>query len=282
MASQKVLMVTGASKGFGLEIIKAALAAGDQVVATVRSGADNLFTALGKPAALTVVTMDVTNEVQVKEGVTTALEKVGKIDVLVNNAGYGMLSGIEEAADAEVRKQYDTNVFGLLNVLRAVLPSMRQKRSGHVINISSLFGYDSVIGWGIYGSTKFAVEGISKALAKEVAPLGIKVTSLAPGLFSTDFLGKGSYQESVNKIDDYADTVGQVRQVPEQLHGQQPGDPLKLAQVVIQIAHTDHPPLHLPVGTDAVEMLRNNAAATLEEAARWITVSVSTDHVVKK
>jgi len=282
MASQKVLMVTGASKGFGLEIVKAALAAGDKVVATVRSGADNLFTALGKPAALTVVTMDVTNEAQVKEAVTIALEKAEKIDVLINNAGYGMLAGVEEATDAEVKKQYDTNVFGLLNVLRAVLPSMRQQRSGHVINISSLFGYDAVIGWGIYGSTKFAVEGISKALAKEVAPFGIKVTALAPGLFTTDFLGKGSYQESANKIDDYDDTVGQVRQVPEQLHGQQPGDPLKLAEVVIKIAHADHPPLHLPVGTDAVEMLRNNAAATLEEAARWITVSVSTDHVVKK
>lgn len=282
MVSQKVLMVTGASKGFGLEIVKAALAAGDQVIATVRSGADNLFTSLGEPAALKVVTMDVTNEAQVKEAVTIALEKTGKIDVLINNAGYGMLAGIEEASDAEVKRQYDTNVFGLLNVLRAVLPSMRQRKSGHVINISSLFGYDSIIGWGIYGSTKFAVEGISKALAKEVAPLGIHVTALAPGLFSTDFLGKGSYQESANKIDDYADTVGQVRQIPDQLHGQQPGDPLKLAQVVIKIAHTDHPPLHLPVGSDAIDMLRNNAAATLEETGRWIAVSVSTDHIVKK
>lgn len=278
MASQKTLMITGASKGFGLEITKAALAAGDKVIATVRSGAAELVTALGHPDTLAVVTMDVTNEAQVKAAVAEALGKFGQIDVLINNAGYGLLAGIEEASDAEVRKQYDTNVFGLLNVIRAVLPSMRQRRSGHIINISSLFGYDAIIGWGIYGSTKFAVEGISKGLAQEVAPLGIHVTALAPGLFSTDFLGKASYQESANKIADYDETVGQVRHVPEQFHGQQPGDPVKLAQVVIQIAHTAQPPLHLPVGTDAVEMLKNNAAKMLEESARWQEVSFSTDH----
>lgn len=278
MASQKIIMITGASKGFGLEIAKAALAAGDKVIATVRSGAAALATLLGHADALEIVTMDVTNEAQIKVAVDKAISRFGHIDVLINNAGYGLLAGVEEASDAEVRKQYDTNVFGVLNVIRAVLPSMRQRRAGHIINISSLFGYDAIIGWGIYGSTKFAVEGISKGLAQEVAPLGIQVTALAPGLFTTDFLGKGSYQESANKIADYEETVGQVRNVPAQLHGQQPGDPVKLAQVVVQIAHAAEPPLHLPVGTDSVEMLRNNAAKMLEESARWQEISFSTDH----
>ncbi|MDB5089594.1 MAG: NADP-dependent 3-hydroxy acid dehydrogenase YdfG, partial [Mucilaginibacter sp.] len=197
MKKQKVWFITGASKGFGLEIAKAALAAGDKVVATVRSNADGLRSKLQQDNEVLVVSLDVTNEQQVKEGVQNAISRFGHIDVLVNNAGYGLLGATEEASDEEVRKQYDTNVFGLLNVTRAVLPHMRSQHSGHIINISSLFGYTaSAPGFGLYGSTKFAVEGISEGLALEVKPLGIHVTAAAPGLFSTNFTSPDAYQPS--------------------------------------------------------------------------------------
>src|SRR6187402_1302795 len=162
----KVWFITGASKGFGFEIAKAALASGDKVVATVRKNAPDLSAGLNNDANVLVVTLDVTKEDQVKAGVKAAVDRFGSIDVLVNNAGYGLLAATEEASDEEVRKQYDTNVFGLLNVTRAVLPYLRKQGSGHIINISSLFGYlNTVPGFGLYGSTKYAVEGITEGLA---------------------------------------------------------------------------------------------------------------------
>jgi NAD(P)-dependent dehydrogenase (short-subunit alcohol dehydrogenase family) len=278
MKMQKVWFITGASRGFGLEIAKAALAAGDQVVATVRSNPAQLAAVLDNHPNLYVVPMDVTQEDQVQAAVQQSIARFDRIDVLVNNAGYGMITAIEEATDAEVRKQYDTNVFGLLNVTRAVLPYLRQQKSGHVINISSLFGYDVVPGWGLYGSTKFAVEGLSKGLAVELAPLGIHVTTVAPGLFTTDFLSTDSYVAAKTIIDDYQATVGRMRSGADALHGNQPGDPKKFAQVMIQLANTEHPPLHLPVGKDAVDFYQNNAAKMAQEIEAWLPVSTSTDH----
>jgi NAD(P)-dependent dehydrogenase (short-subunit alcohol dehydrogenase family) len=278
MKTQKVLFVTGASKGFGLEITKTALAAGDKVVATVRSKADQLAAALDNNPNLLVVTMDVTNEEQVKVAVKQSIDHFGKIDVLINNAGFGIVTAIEEATDAEVKNQYETNVFGLLNVIRAVLPHLRAQRSGHIINVSSLFGFDAIPGWALYGSTKFAVEGISKGLAVELAPLNIKVTAVEPGLFSTDFLSTESYTASKNIIADYDTTVGPMRAMADQLHGNQPGDPKKLAKVVVDLAHTENPPLHLPIGKDAVGTYKNNAEKTGKEIDQWIEVSISTDH----
>ncbi|WPV02724.1 oxidoreductase [Mucilaginibacter sp. cycad4] len=278
MKTQKVILVTGASKGFGLEIAKTALAAGDKVIATVRSKADQLAVSLNNDPNLLVVTMDVTNEAQVKAAIAEGLLRFGKIDVVINNAGYGIVTAIEEATDAEVKAQYETNVFGLLNVIRAVLPHLRAQRSGHIINVSSLFGFDAIPGWALYGSTKFAVEGISKGLAVELEPLNIKVTVVEPGLFSTEFLSAESYSASKNIIDDYAATVGPMRTGADQLHGNQPGDPKKLAQVVVDIAHNENPPLHLPIGKDAVGMYKANAEKTSNEIDQWIEVSTSTDH----
>jgi NAD(P)-dependent dehydrogenase (short-subunit alcohol dehydrogenase family) len=189
-----------------------------------------------------------------------------------------MITAIEEATDAEVRKQYDTNVFGLLNVTRAVLPYLRQQKSGHVINISSLFGYDVVPGWGLYGSTKFAVEGISKGLAVELTPLGIHVTVVAPGLFSTDFLSTESYVAAKTIIDDYQETVGSMRSGADALHKNQPGDPKKFAQVILQLANTERPPLHLPAGNDAVGFYRSSAAKMAQDIEAWLPVATSTDH----
>jgi NAD(P)-dependent dehydrogenase (short-subunit alcohol dehydrogenase family) len=222
--------------------------------------------------------MDVTNEAQVKAAVAEGLIRFGKIDILINNAGYGIVTAIEEATDAEVKAQYETNVFGLLNVTRAVLPHLRAQRSGHIINVSSLFGFDAIPGWALYGSTKFAVEGISKGLALELAPLNIKVTTVEPGLFSTNFLSTESYSTSKNVIADYEPTVGPMKKFPEQAHGNQPGDPKKLAKVVVDIVHNENPPLHLPIGKDAVGMYKANAEKTNKEIDQWIDVSTSTDH----
>lgn len=278
MKMQKVWFITGASRGFGLEIAKAALALGDQVVATVRSKPAQLATTLHNHPDLYVVQMDVTQEEQVQAAVKQGIDRFGRVDVLVNNAGFGMVSAIEEATDAEVRKQYDTNVFGLLNVTRAVLPYLRQQKSGRVINITSLFGYDAVPGWGLYGSTKFAVEGLSKGLALELAPLGIHVTAVAPGLFTTDFLSTESYTVAKTIIDDYQQTVGAMRSGADALHKHQPGDPKKFAQVILQLANTDHPPLHLPVGNDTIAMYQNNVAKMAQEIEAWLPVATSTDH----
>ena len=189
-----------------------------------------------------------------------------------------MITAIEEATDAEVRKQYDSNIFGLLNVTRAVLPYLRQQKSGRVINITSLFGYDAVPGWGLYGSTKFAIEGLSKGLAVELAPLGIQVTAVAPGLFSTNFLSAESYVAAKTIIDDYQETVGPMRSGANALHGHQPGDPKKFAAVIIQLANTERPPLHLPVGKDTIAMYQSNAAKMAQEIEVWLPVATSTDH----
>jgi NAD(P)-dependent dehydrogenase (short-subunit alcohol dehydrogenase family) len=275
----KVWFITGASKGFGFEIAKAVLASGDTVVATVRKNAKDLAARLGDDKKTLVVTLDVSNEAEVKTGVKQAIEKFGRIDVLVNNAGYGLLAATEEATNEEVKKQYDTNVFGLLNVTRAVLPHMRQQGSGHIINISSLFGYlNSVPGFGLYGSTKYAVEGITEGLALEVKPLGIHVTAAAPGLFSTEFVSTDSYQSSKLVLDAYKDTVGMIRNATGQIHGSQPGDPAKLADVIVKLAASDNPPLHLPIGPDAVENFRKKTAQMTKEVDEWESISSSTNH----
>jgi NAD(P)-dependent dehydrogenase (short-subunit alcohol dehydrogenase family) len=267
---QKIWLVTGAGKGFGLEIVKTVLAAGDKVIATVRNDAAGLQAALGNPADLLVVNLDVTQEAEVQKGVGEGLVKFGQIDVLVNNAGFGIVGAIEEASAEEVRRQYDTNVFGVLNLVRAVLPGMRERKAGHIINISSLFGYGALAGWTLYGSTKYAVEGLSEGLALELAPFNIKVTALAPGLFRTQFLNSQSYSLTKESIADYqATVVGQMKAVPEALHGNQPGDPAKLAQVILELANTENPPLHLPVGQDSLQTYRTNRDKVSQEIEAW-------------
>jgi NAD(P)-dependent dehydrogenase (short-subunit alcohol dehydrogenase family) len=183
--TQKTWFITGASRGIGAEIALAVLAAGDQLIATARKKSD-LAQFESNPNVLTL-SLDITDEVMVQAAVAAGLERFGQIDVLVNNAGFGILGGIEETSAAEVERVYRTNVFGLLNVTRAVLPSMRQRRRGHIINLSSIGGYRSTPGWGIYSSTKFAVEGITEALHDELAPLGIHATVVEPGYFRTNF-----------------------------------------------------------------------------------------------
>jgi len=275
----KTWFITGASKGFGFEIAKAALAVGDKVVATVRNNSSALYASLKEDANLFVVEMDVTNEPDVKKAVVKAIDHFGKLDIVVNNAGYGIVGAIEEVSDAEARRQYDTNVFGVLNVLRATLPFLRKQRSGHVINLSSLFAFDPLTGWALYGSTKNAVEGISHGLAKELEPFGIRVTAIEPGLFRTGFTGKSSYVISQNAISDYENTmVGSMRKGTDAYHGSQPGDPSKLAAVVVKLGHTENPPLHLPIGTDSINNYNIYREGLANDVNGWMKDSLSTDY----
>jgi NADP-dependent 3-hydroxy acid dehydrogenase YdfG len=273
--AQKVWMITGASRGFGAEIAKAVLKAGDKVVATARKIASLDY--LGANANLIKVALDVTDEEQGKAAVGTSLAQFGRIDVLVNNAGFGLLGAVEEASAREVETLYRTNVFGLLNVTRAVLPAMRTQRSGYIINMSSDAGYLAGPGWGLYASTKFAVEAISEALHAELAPLGIHVTAVEPGFFRTEFLGANSLTTTAKRISDYAPTAGKMLELAAQRNGQQPGDPRKLAQALIQVARASVPPLRLPLGPDTLARIAEKHALVEAETAKWRELSQSTD-----
>jgi len=278
MKKQKVWFITGASRGFGFEIAKAVLQDGDKVVATVRSKPEQLATALANDPHLLVELLDVTNEAQTRKAVAAAIEKFGRIDVLVNNAGHGLLSAVEEASDREVRANYESNVFGLLNVTRAVLPYMRKQRAGHVINLSSVGGLKGNTGWGLYGSTKFAVEGITESMAIELAPLGIKATTVEPGFFRTDFLDSTSLTRTENVIEDYNDTVGAMRKFATDANKRQPGDPKKLAQAFIKLANSENPPVHLLLGKDTLAAYREKLAVMEKEISEWEAVTTGTDH----
>lgn len=272
----KTWFITGASRGFGLRIARLALAQGDNVVATARSAA-TVIKALGEHPNLLAVPLDVTDEDQARAAAASAFERFGRIDVLLNNAGFGLLGAVEEATAEEVETLYRTNVFGLLAVTRAVLPYMRERRSGRILNISSIGGYRAGPGFGVYCSTKFAVEGLSEALHHELAPLGIHVTVVEPGYFRTDFLDSSSLTVSLNRIDDYNGTAGAVRSVAVDLNHGQPGDPDKLAEVLVKFVDAENPPVRLPLGSDtvaAIEAKHQSDAAILDA---WREVSISTD-----
>jgi NAD(P)-dependent dehydrogenase (short-subunit alcohol dehydrogenase family) len=273
---KRVWFITGASRGLGALIAKAALADGNAVVAAGRNVAA-IVERLGDSSALLPVALDVTDEAQAKAAVGAAVEKFGRIDVLVNNAGFGLLGAIEESTDAEVRRMYDTNVFGLLNITRAVLPVMRSQRAGHVINMSSIGGYRSSAGFGAYCSTKFAVEGLTEALRAELKPLGIHATVVEPGYFRTDFLDASSLVVSPQVIADYDETSGKVRQVAANMNHNQPGNPEKLAAAMVELVDAQTPPLRLPLGTDTLRTIAEKNAYVEQETETWKALSASTD-----
>ena len=272
----RVWMITGAARGIGLRIVEAALAAGDAVVATSRD-VSALRERFAGNAALLPVALDVTDEKQAAAAVASALQRFGRVDVLVNNAGFGLLGAVEEASADEVRRLYETNVFGLLNVTRAVLPAMRERRQGRVINISSLGGLRSGPGFGVYCSTKFAVEGLSEALRAELAPLGVHVTIVEPGYFRTEFLDGTSLTVSPRILADYATTSGKTREAAVRINLNQPGDPKRLAQAVLALAASATPPLRLPLGTDTLQVIADRNAYAAAETAAWRELSASTD-----
>ncbi|CAE6756100.1 oxidoreductase [Paraburkholderia haematera] len=276
---KRVWFITGASRGLGALIAQAALADGNAVVATGRNAAA-IAERLGQSPALLPVALDVTNEAQAKAAVQAAVERFGRIDVLVNNAGFGLLGAIEESSDADVRRMYDTNVFGLLNITRAVLPVMRAQQAGHVINMSSIGGYRSVAGFGAYCSTKFAVEGLTEALHAELKPLGIHATVVEPGYFRTDFLDASSLVVARNVIADYDETSGNVRRLATSLNHNQPGNPEKLAAAMVELADAQTPPLRLALGTDTLKAIAEKNAYVTQETETWKALSASTDFSV--
>ncbi|MBD9388885.1 SDR family NAD(P)-dependent oxidoreductase [Agrobacterium sp. AGB01] len=276
----KIWFITGASRGFGALITAQALAKGDAVVATARNS-KAITERFGEHPNLLPVTLDVTSQEQATAAAKTAIERFGRIDVLLNNAGFGLMGAVEEATPAETEAVYRTNVFGLLNVTRAVLPHMRQVRSGRILNISSIGGYRGAAGFGVYSSSKFAVEGLSEALHDELAPLGIHVTVVEPGYFRTDFLDASSLTSSGDIIADYEATAGKVRALAANLSHNQPGDPNKLARVLIAFVDEPRPPVRLPLGSDtvaAIEEKHQKDAAILKE---WRAIAVSTDFITR-
>lgn len=272
----KTWFITGASRGFGLRIAKLALARGDNVVATARR-AKAVREAVDDHSRLLALPLDVTDEAQAKIAAAAAVERFGRIDVLLNNAGFGLLGAVEEASAEDVERVYRTNVFGLLAVTRAVLPTMRAQRSGRILNLSSIGGYRGAVGFGVYSSTKFAVEGLSEAMHAELAPLGVHVTVVEPGYFRTDFLDAASLSVSGTSIADYNLTAGRIRQVAVDLNHGQPGDPDRLAKVLVGFADAPNPPVRLPLGSDTVAAIEAKHASDAAILAEWREVSVSTD-----
>ena len=275
----KVWFITGATRGIGLDIARAALAAGDRVVATGRR-LEALRHAFPEPGApLQLATLDVADEAQALAAVEQARAAFGRIDVLVNNAGYGQLDHFEQIAATDIRRQFDTNVFGLMNVTRAVLPMMRRQRGGHVVNLSSMGGVLGFAGASIYCATKFAVEGFSESLAPELQPFGVHVTLVEPGFFRTDFLDASSVRYGQHTVADYAEAAAAQKAFFDGRNHRQAGDPARLAAAIVQLAGMAEPPLRLAAGSDAVQGIGAALAARAAEVERWRALSVSTDGV---
>jgi NAD(P)-dependent dehydrogenase (short-subunit alcohol dehydrogenase family) len=272
----KIWFITGASRGFGALVAERALAQGDGVVATARNP-KAIAERFAEHPNLLAVRLDVAVEDQAVAAAKAAIDRFGRIDVLLNNAGFGLMGAVEEASAAEIEAVYRTNVFGLLTVSRAVLPHMRKARSGRILNISSIGGYRGSAGFGVYGSTKFAVEGLSEAMHAELAPLGIYVTVIEPGYFRTDFLDASSLSVSSRQIPDYEATAGKVRAAAGGLNHNQPGDPTKLAHALVAFADAPNPPVRLPLGSDAVAAIEAKHKADSRILAEWRSVSLSTD-----
>ncbi|MFI0807216.1 oxidoreductase [Streptomyces echinatus] len=271
-----VWFVTGASRGLGAEITREALERGHRVIATARDASAVLRAYPEKPDGLLAVTADVTEPAQLAAAVETGLAEFGRIDVVVNNAGYGLVGAIEEVSDKAARDLFDVNVFGVLNTLRATLPTLRAQRSGHVLNISSVGGFATAPAVGLYGASKFALEGVSEALHGELAPLGVRVTIVEPGGFRTDFLGGSSLRVEPASIADYDAGAGPVREAMAANDGRQPGDPAKAAKAVVDVTEAAEPPLRLQLGTDAVERVEAKLDLVRRELDQWRHVALST------
>lgn len=269
--------VTGANRGLGLEIARAALEAGDEVVATARHPLQIDEALRGLADRLQTIPLDVTDRTAIDEAVAAAKARFGRIDVLVNNAGYGQLGAFEEIATETVSRQFATNVFGVFDVTRAVLPIMRAQRSGRIVTISSIAGMQGFEGSTIYCATKHAVSGWSEGLGREVAPFGIKVTCVYPGRFRTDFLDGSSVRYGDFPIDDYAAASARHRQALDADNHQQIGDPRKFAAAMLALVGTEEPPAWLATGSDAYAIFANKSAALADNIEQWRDLVLSTD-----
>ncbi|GAA3393895.1 oxidoreductase [Streptomyces roseoviridis] len=270
----KVWLITGANSGFGRAFTEAAVAAGDVVVAAARRAGtlDELVAA--HPDQVEAVTLDVTDHAAVERVVGQVAERHGRIDVLVNNAGRTHVGSVEETGDAELRSLFDVHVFGPAALTRAVLPHMRARRSGAIVQLSSVGGQMSMAGFGAYSATKFALEGMSEALAAEVGPLGIRVLIVEPGAFRTSLFGNHSLSEGT--LDDYAETVGATRAYVETGGGTQAGDPAKAAAAVLAALDADEPPLRLALGEDAIDTIHTHLDQVRADLTAWDKVGRDT------
>lgn len=275
-SSSPVWFITGCSSGFGRALVERVLARGWRVVATARDAAAITGLAGGTEDSVLTLPLDVTRHDQVEAAVQAAIARFGRIDVLVNNAGYGYQSSVEEGVDAEIRAQFEANVFGLFALTRGVLPHMRQARSGHILNISSVAGFVGFPGSGYYAATKHAVEGWSDALASEVEPLGLKVTCVEPGPFRTDWAGR-SLKQTQSRLADYAETAGARLRNTAEKSGTQAGDPVRASDAMIALTLESKPPRHLVLGAWGVDAVEAKLRATLAEIEAWRVTSLATD-----
>ena len=276
MANQqpRIWFITGISSGLGKALAEAVLEHGDFVIGTFRQSEQAESFNAQHPDNAFALPLDLTQPDQIEQAVAAVQAQFGRLDVLVNNAGYGFAGAVEEASAAEIRAVFEANFFGTLHLTQAVLPMMRQQRNGHIVQLSSHSGFKGFPGFGIYGASKFALEGASEALAAEVAPLGIKVTIVEPGPFRTDFAGR-SFRQAEATIPDYAPTAGAFRARMEQVGGKQEGDPAKAALAIIQITNVENPPLRLPLGKIAIGTLTAKLASVQADLDAWRGVAES-------
>jgi NAD(P)-dependent dehydrogenase (short-subunit alcohol dehydrogenase family) len=274
--SPRVWFITGSSSGFGYLLAKEALRRGDRVIATARDASklDDLLTFY--PDTARTLKLDVTKPAEIESVTRVALTAFGHIDVLVNNAGYGVNGAIEEVSEDEFEPMFQTNIYGLIRTTRAFLPHFRQRRSGHIVNLSSIGGLIGGAGWGFYNVTKFAVEGFSEALAAELKPLGVSVTVIEPGPFRTEFLGR-SGKLAAKELPEYKDTAGKAREYLETQSGKQPGDPQKAVGAIIAVVDSPNPPVHLILGKIALTRFRGKLADWEKEITAWENVTVGSD-----
>lgn len=276
MINKKTWFVTGASKGLGLSLVKRLLSTGNQVVATTRNTTALLDALTEEPTDnLLALSVDLTNDQSVNEAIGQAIDRFGRLDVVVNNAGYSLVGSMEEMTDQEFRQTVDVNLFGPVNVIRAAMPYLRSQGSGHVINISSNAGYVGFANAASYNAAKFALIGISEALAEEVKPFGIKVTVVAPGQFRTNFMDQGSMVFAKNKIDVYG--LNKAEAMWRSYSGRQAGDPEKLVSVLMAITDSPAPPLHLLLGSDTYQLIMEKRQQEKQEIEDWKSVTLSTD-----
>lgn len=279
MDTKKVWFITGASKGLGLSLVKQLLNNGYKVAATSRSTA-GLAKAVGITSdSFLPLAADLASEASVSDAIEKAVSTFGKIDVVVNNAGYGQLGGLEEVSDAEARENFNVNVFGSLNVIRMALPHLREQRSGHIFNISSIGGFTGMFpGFGIYCATKFAVQGFTESLYTEVKPFGIHATIVSPGYFRTNFLESDSLSVPKKQIEAYKEVRDSQTAHQNNINGNQPGDPEKGVAAIIKIAETENPPLHLFLGQDAYDVVHQKIAAVSNDLETWKELTISTGY----
>lgn len=276
-ASTPVWFISGCSTGFGRELAKLVLARGWRVAATARDRERVLDLVQGAEDRALALSLDVTDQAQIDDAVTTVIERFGRIDVLVNNAGYGYQSSVEEGEDAAVRAMFDANVFGLFALTRAVLPIMRRQRSGHILNITSVAGHVGLPSSAYYAASKHAVEGWAEGLAHEVKPLGIHVTSVGPGPFRTDWAGRSLIQ-TPNRIADYAETAGARLKSTSAVSGKQAGDPVRAAEAMIALTESPNPPAHIVLGKWGIDTVAKHLRDTLDEIEQWRETGAATDY----